>query len=440
MTRKRLDGLYLVLFGAVIFVLVGAALENAAPVSTADFRVMYFSARCFLHHCDPYNVDRLKQVYRLEGEETAADTPTIVLTETQYIYPPTAFSITAPFALLPFYPAHIAWLLVTAVTFIIAAYLIWDVSAHYSPVMSGALVCLFLANSELFLILGNPAGIAISCCVIAVVCFLRERFVALGVLCLAVSLMLKPHDSGLVWLYFALLGGAHRKRALQVVAVAAFFSAPSFLWIAHTSPSWIHEIGLNLAANSASGGLSDPGPNSLAAHGIGMLVSLQAVLSLIRDVPSFYNPVSYMVCGLMLVIWLIKTVQIRFSVTNAWFALAPIAAITMLPIYHRIYDTRLLLLLVPACAMLWARGGILAWFALTLSAVTACITGGIPWAIFLALFPHLPAWMNRGFTGLAIQMFPVPLMLLTIGVFYLWIYVQMSRVDENFAAIGGSSD
>jgi hypothetical protein len=331
---------------------------------------------------------------------------------------------------MPFYPAHIAWLLLTAATSILAAYLIWDVAAQYSPLMSGALVCLFLANSELFLILGNPAGIAISCCVIAVVCFMRNRFVTLGIVCLAVSLMLKPHDSGLVWLYFALLGGIHRKRALQVVAVAALLSAPSFLWIMHTSPLWTHELSTNLAAISAHGGVNDPGPQSIASHGIGMLISLQAVLSVIRDVPGFYNPVSYAVCGLMLVIWIAKTAKAKFSATNAWFALAPVAAMTMLPIYHRIYDTRLLLLVVPACAMLWSSGGVRAWLALALSAVAACITGGIPWAIFLAVFPHLPAWMNSGFTGLAIQMFPVPLTLLAVGAFYLWVYVRNDAPEQ----------
>ena len=40
-------------------------------------------------------------------------------------------------------------------------------------------------------------------------------------MCLAISLMLKPHDAGLVWLYFLLAGGIYRKRALQALVADA---------------------------------------------------------------------------------------------------------------------------------------------------------------------------------------------------------------------------
>ena len=43
------------------------------------------------------------------------------------------------------------------------------------------LLCLFLLGSELLLEFGNAAGIAISLCVIAVWCFLKDRFVSAGI-------------------------------------------------------------------------------------------------------------------------------------------------------------------------------------------------------------------------------------------------------------------
>jgi len=82
-------------------------------------------------------------------------------------------------------------------------------------VVCGALIGFFLANCELLIVLGNMAGVAIGLCVVAVWCFLRERYVAAGIFCLAISLAIKPHDSGLVWLYFLLAGGIYRRRALQ---------------------------------------------------------------------------------------------------------------------------------------------------------------------------------------------------------------------------------
>ena len=50
-----------------------------------------------------------------------------------------------------------------------------------------------------------------------------------GILCMAVSLAIKPHDSGLVWFYFLLAGGVYRKRALQTLAVTVLLALPAIL-------------------------------------------------------------------------------------------------------------------------------------------------------------------------------------------------------------------
>ena len=440
MTKARQDGLYLAILGALIFVLIGTALENAAPVSTVDFRVVYYSARCLLEHHDPYNISELQGTYQSEHGETAKDTPTIRLTETQYIYPPTAFSITALFALLPFWPAHILWLVITAFSVMTAAFLMWHSGAKHSPLCSGILTCLMLANSELFLILGNPAGLAISFCVIAAWCFVERRFVAIGVVCLALSLALKPHDSVFVWVYFFLAGGFYRKWALQSLAALFCLALPATLWVTHIAPHWIHELSLNLAANSAHGGLSDPGPASMAAHGIGMVISLQSVFSMLWDNQGFYNLASYLVSGALLLSWFVQSLQTRAR-AMPWYALAPIAALTMLPIYHRLYDAKLLLLAVPACCMLWERGQVAGRVAFVLTAGSLVLTGGVAWAFLLQVIAHLrlPAnQVSRAFL-IAVQVFPVPILLLAVSIFYLWIYIRLSRgsvarqIDPKFA-------
>jgi hypothetical protein len=431
-TNARRDGLYLVLLGSAIFLLIGSALENAIPVTAADFRVVYYSARCLLEHRDPYNESDLKYTYRVDGGETANDTPTIRRTETQYIYFPSAFPITVPFAVFPFGLAHILWLAVTAGSLILSAFLMWDVGASYAPVLSGALVGLLLANCELFLAVGNPGGIAIGLCVIAAWCFIRERCVPVGVVCMALSLMLKPQDSGLIWVYFFLAGGANRKRAIQTLLVIVGLSLPATLWLSHIAPNWTNELPTNLFANSAHGDLSDPGPASSAGHGIGMMIDLQTVISVFRDDPKFYNPVAYFVAGSLILIWIIRTMRVQYSQRSAWFALAPIVALSMLPVYHRLYDAKVLLLAIPACAMLKAKGGAIAWSASLLNAAAILLTGGFPWAIFFRLLKYLPLPASPGARTILIvlQVFPVPLTLLAFGVFFLHVY-SVSGTEPN---------
>lgn len=436
MLKNRLDGLYLTILGALVFILLGFALEAAAPVSTVDFRVVYYSARCMLEHRDPYNENELNRIYHTEGGESPNESLQIRRTERHYNYLPTAFLVTMPLAVLPFGAAHILWLILTATCVVVASFLMWKVGADKEPTLSGALVCLSLVTSELFLILGNPAGLAVSFCVIGVWCFLKQRLTIAGVICFALSLMLKPHDSGLVWLYFMLAGGIYRRRALQTLLVVCALSLPIVLWVTHVAPNWMHEFHDTLTVYSAHGDVNDPGPASMASHGIGMVICLQAVLSVFRDDPRFYNPVSYAICGALLLLWAVKTVRIRHSERTAWLALAPIAALSMLPIYHRIYDAKLLLLAIPACALLWSEFS--ARFRVTVIAVAfgIAITGGVPWAIFLFVLhrSHLPSILSS-FTVLTIlQVFPVPLTLLMVAVLSLWAYTRHAGNDSNIAA------
>ena len=426
MKKARMDGLYLLLLGSVVFLFLGTALESVTPVSMIDFKVVYYSTRCLLHHSDPYNERNVLRTYRDEGGERSSESAKDVQVVTQFMYLPTAFSFTVPFAMLPFGPAHLLWMALIVGGLIFASFLIWDLAADYAPIVTGALLCFLLANSELQVIDGNASGIAISFCVVAVWCFLNERFVPLGVICFAVSLALKPHDTGLVWLYFLLAGGVYRKRALQTLAVFAALNLPATLWVTHVSPHWMQELGANISSLSVHGGLNDPSPASSGAHGIGMMINLQTALSFFRDDPRFYNPATFLICGALMLVWSFTTFRSRLTPAMARLALAAIAALSLLPVYHRQGDAILLLLTVPACAMLWAEGGRVARLALLVNAAGFVLTGDITWAIILGPLSNLHLTLTRqaGQMLIAALVLPAPLILLTIAIFYLWVYVR----------------
>jgi hypothetical protein len=429
MTKARLDGLYLVLLGSVAFLLLGVALERSAPAPLADFKALYYPSRCLIQQHDPYMESEVRRIYEAEGGNRPLDSAKTGQIATENVYPPSALFFMAPFAMLPWGPVHILWIALTAGSFVLASLLIWNLGANYAPIVSGVLIGFLLANSESLLITGNAAGIAISLCVVAVWCFLRERFVPVGIACLAVSLALKPHDAGLVWLYFLLAPGVFRKRALQTLAVTTAISLLAVLWVGHVAPQWMQEWHSNVAAFSVHGGVNDPGPASTGGHGLDMLVSLQTAISVLWDDPRFYNLVSYLICAPLVLAWGFITLRSRPSTRRAWLALAAITALSMLPVYHRQVDARLLLLTVPACAMLWAEGGRIGRLALAVTTAGLVLTGDIPWAIFFGVTSklHLPANALTGKVLVAVQVFPVPLILLAVGVFYLWIYARSGR-------------
>jgi hypothetical protein len=157
-----------------------------------------------------------------------------------------------------------------------------------------------------------------------------------------------------------------------------------------------------------------------------MITSLQTAISYFRDDPRIYNLVSYLVCGVLLLAWGVRSLRSRFSQRGAWLALAAVVPLTLLVIYHRAYDARLLLLTVPACAMLWAEGGRIGRLALLVNTAGFVLTGDISWIAVLGLmgrlFPASSALSTQ--MMIAMQVFSAPLILLLMGIFYLWIYVK----------------
>ncbi len=428
---RRLSPL-LLLFCAGLSILWGLRIGSSVTGGVLGFQGVYYGTRCLLNHCDPYQEDQLVQLYQSQGGTLPSDSIQRRKAVTLYVNLPTTFLFIAPFALLPWAPAKALWIMLLFGLLVTAAILIWRQASDRSPPIALLLTCLLLLNCEVTFATGNSAGIVVSLSVIAVCCFLQECLPAVGILCFAVALAIKPHDAGLLWLFFLLAGGLHRRRALQVAALTGALALAAVGWLTSLAPNWLPEMRSNLSAISLAGGLNEPGLTSMTGHTAGMVIDLQAVTSAIWNDPHIYNLVTYLACGILISIWAFITLRSTFSVANAWLALATAVPLTLLITYHRPYDAKLLLLTIPACAMLWAEGGVTAWLALLVTTAGIVCTGDIFLAILAQLLRHVnlggasPA--HRVFVGIVSQ--PVPLVLLAVAVFYLWTYAMATSKER----------
>jgi len=421
MRKARLKSLYLLVAGSVVFLALGFSVGMTALVPMIDFKPIYLSARCLIEHGDPYSESDMARVY--QAQKTIAYASTEVMREvgTRIIYLPTVFLIAVPFAMLGWIAAHVLWMMLIVGSILLASLLIWNTGADYAPIVAGLLAGFFIANSEVLIVLSNAAGVAVGLCVVAVWCILRERFVAAGVLCLAVSLVIKPQDGGLVWLYFLLAGGLYRTRAWQTLGAMIAISLPGVLWISGSAPHWIAEWRANVQAFSTNGGLVDParGGRDVAET----LVNLQRVTSAFWRNPQIYNAAAYLLCAPLMLAWMFFVLRSKPSPVNAWLAIAAIAPLSLLPVYHHIYDAKLLLLTVPACAMLWGKGGSTGKLALAVTGAALILTGDISYALLLAAVRSFAGGLS-GPVEAALEGMPIPLMLFIMSVFYLWLYAR----------------
>jgi hypothetical protein len=98
----------------------------------------------------------------------------------------------------------------------------------------------------------------------------------------------------------------------------------------------------------------------------------------------------------------------------------------MLVTYHRPWDAKLLMLTIPACALLWAEGGRIARIALLVNSLGLLLTADIP----LAILSNIPNQLHVGTASIFGKMLtfvlirPASLILLVMSIFYLWVYLR----------------
>ena len=428
--QNRAVGLLCVIVGSIIFLGWGSALGVRASSGMVDFRAIYYNVRVLLNHSDPYNTVNGTQIAIDEGDKPKVY-PIPIPSEITCVYPPSALLVNLMLGFLHWSSARIVWLMLNGAGLVLSGLLLWDIGADYAPLITGLLIGFSLANSASLLLQGNVAGIVVSLCIISVWCFFRNRFAPVAIVCLAVSLAIKPHDSGLVWLCLLFGGLQYRKRALQVALVDVALILASVLWVSSVAPAWASELKANLAAVSARGAGNDPGPSSASNVIENSDINLQTVVAVFKDEPRFYNLVSYVICAGLLLIWVAIRFRSPMTPFRFWISLAFFAALSLLPVYHRHHDAKLLMLAVPACAMIWSRRRTAGVVALLITSLALAINADVPRVILTNLEEPIvfSAATLSGKLMIILLARPAPLSILAMAIFYLWVY--WLRLDEE---------
>jgi hypothetical protein len=376
--------------GVLVFLMTSFRGYRETVIDGIDFNVVYSSSKCLLDHCDPYKYKVLFQEYTNAGGIVSPANVTTgaslrVFQAYPALYPPSSIFWVTPFTLLPFKSALALWMTCSALLFTIAAFLIGDLCRQSSSSVPLILLGLFVATSSNLVTTGQPSSFAISLCAIGVWSLLSNRMPVGGILCFALSLTLKPQLAGLVLVYFLLAAGPTRRRAVLILAATGLLCAPGIFWAANipAAAHWPQSIRNNLAAGATRGSINDPGPTNFNSM---FVTDLQAIFAVFDDVPRVYNLEAEAVCGVLILIWAFVAFRAPPSRKKDLLGVAAIACLSLLPLYHRHYDARLLLLTLPAVALLMDEGG---WQAiLSVAATVAVLCGTHPHSLQTRFAPQ----------------------------------------------------
>ena len=424
---KRVVVLVLCASVSIFCVLSVRQSENPHAPSDFDFAESFYAARCALEQHDPYDGVCTLRAYEADGGTLLLKSPTVAKLARLDVaiaeYPPTGLFVLAPLAALPWHLAHVVWFWLIAGLLVLAALAMWDLSSETSTI-AGCIGGFMLVNCMMLLDAGNPAGVVVPLAVIAAWCFLERRFEVAGIASLAVTLMIKPQIAEFVWLYFVLAGGTGRKRALQTLAAVIVLGIWSAFWIARSSPHWTEELPNHIAMLAGRGAMNNVGPTGLTYMSPDPIICLENAFSVIDDDPRFYDSLSYVIGGGLILAWGITVLRKQLNREGAVLGLAAASVLMLLPVYHRSHDAKLLMLTIPACAMLWARGGARRWMALILTGAAIFFTSDVANILLYIAQSKIPAAPSGLGGKLKLLMeHPAPIVLLAAGCFYLWVYV-----------------
>lgn len=329
-TKAQWFALFLLMASGVVFVR-GALL--AAPQNFLDFTGPYVESRAWLRKADPFDTAQAKRVMA----EANDGRPRRM---TALIYPPSAFPLLAPVALLNWPAAVAVWLVLsTALYFaLVAALVFWaGLDRHRASAIGFVAATLAFGPARTGLELGQPGVFACTMTILAVFLATRNRAVMAGGL-LGMAVGLKPQIGvlGLAYLLFT----RRWKASLAATAIVALLWIAGVARLESISHNWPAEWRDRIAAVPLTYEPADPQrllPIHLAVP-LGELLGggfpVQPLALAAVAIPGAYW------------VWLVATGRGR---NDELLACGSFFALGMLATYHRTYDA---ILLMPLLA--WA--------------------------------------------------------------------------------------
>ncbi|MCU1272533.1 MAG: hypothetical protein JWN74_3827 [Acidobacteriaceae bacterium] len=345
--RRTLAAILLTVCGTVF--ITRGPFRPATASDLNDLISPYIQATALVHGADPYSAKSLLEFWpsdalgsRPDAQEFS-DGSILIKHGVPTAYPLTSLLLLAPFTVLPWYVFKLLAISATIVLFFATVWLLIIVAE-----LSGWRRLLFIAIALLFapvhtgIATCNLAIIATELGVIALWANYTGREIESGLL-IAICSGLKP-QIGLCFLIYYIVRRQFRTLTFALGSLAAVIAiAVTRLAIAHVD--WLPNYKLANKVLFSTGVLGDFTDRNPLRFG---LVNLQVGLYAFMHSRQAANVSAVILSLLLFTVWV--TLISKMTKRNDLLCLGALAALSLLPAYHRFYDAALLI--IPLCYLL----------------------------------------------------------------------------------------
>jgi hypothetical protein len=210
-----------------------------------------------------------------------------------------------------------------------------------------------LAGSSALPGVGQAAGIAIGTLIGGIWAVLRKMPPWAPIMAFSASILLKP-QLGCGVLLFLWLHRDFRKAIGRTALICLAFAGVSILLMQSrpASSTWLADWMSNMRGAVAPKGISSPIPANPEAT---RMTHFETLFSVISQNPGFYVPASLIATLFLAGAFARACLPVWHLPETYWLSLGAASCLSLLAVYHRLYDARLLLVSLPALMILLER-------------------------------------------------------------------------------------
>lgn len=311
-----------------------------------DFVSPYIQSRAWMGNMDPYSPATLVRLWPRDAtqfiflKEDLADGDLVLKRGIPTAYPLTTYVLVSPFAALPWHLARVLWIFVSLAAFAAAVLSLSSLLGFRWPdtrTFCFLAFALALAPFHTGLAAGSIVIVAVGVSAAAVLAANRGWDSASGIL-ICVASGLKP-QIGLPILVFYLLRKRWRVAIIAAALLTTLALVGASVLMVHGTP-WLDSYKSDnrmLFAKGSLGDYTEANPIRFS------LINLQVLLYTFWPDRTGANFVSLVLVSIVGFVWLFLFLRCKWDSDSELLALSALLVLSLLPVYHRLYDATLLI-------------------------------------------------------------------------------------------------